>query len=374
MTLKLFACGDYLNFYGEDTWISDELASIVHSADISIANFEAPIKIDGMKPIKKAGPHLYQHEQSISCLKNAGFNFVSLANNHIYDYGYDALAATIKMLEENNIDYVGGGLNYKDAYSYRIVNKNGISIALLAACENEFGCLYEDLPRGGYAWLFNSKLEDKIIYLKSKVNYIVLIAHAGVENIAFPIKEWRQRYKRLCELGVDVIIGHHPHVPQGWEYHDRSLIFYSLGNFYFNRGSYALKNDDSYSVVIRFNPDGFDFNCITHKNNNSKLEISEEVGFNFDELNDYLCFGYDNNNKAICLKLFDEYYYDYYLSALGRMPTNASFKNKIKFLIKRLIYGNEQILYNNLLLLHNIRIDSHRFVVQRALSELYEKP
>jgi poly-gamma-glutamate capsule biosynthesis protein CapA/YwtB (metallophosphatase superfamily) len=58
-----------------------------------------------------------------------------------------------------------------------------------------------------------------------------MITHAGVENIKFPIKEWRDRYKRFCDVGVDVVIGHHPHVPQGYEKQNKSMIFYSLGNF-----------------------------------------------------------------------------------------------------------------------------------------------
>jgi len=69
------------------------------------------------------------------------------------------------------------------------------------------------------------------IKLKAEVNFVVLIAYAGVEDIYFPIKEWRERYKRLCDIGVDVIIGRHPHVPQGYEKHNDSIILYSLGDF-----------------------------------------------------------------------------------------------------------------------------------------------
>ena len=367
MTLKLFASGDVVNFNGKNDFVDYKLREVIQTADIAICNFEAPIKHKDMKPIKKAGPHLYQSKESVEYLKDVGFNMVSLANNHIYDYGQEALENTIKELEKYNISFVGGGATYDSAYEIKITEKNGIKIALLAACENEFGCLYEEQNRGGYAWLFHEKIDDNIRQLKNEVDSVVLIAHAGIEDLEFPIKEWRDRYKRLCDLGVDVIIGHHPHVPQGYEHYNKSMIFYSLGNFYFDTASFENKCDDSYSVVLEFEKKGLKhYEIIYHKKikGQTRRVKKGKVNFCIDDLNSLLYNDYIKKNNEVSIKLFNKYYYNYYEFALGKLPSNSSFAFKIKYFIKILLGRDVK---NNILLLHNIKIDSHRFLVQRAL-------
>ena len=375
MSLKLFACGDVVNFNARIDFVDEKLKNIIYSSDISICNFEAPIKHDGMKGIRKVGPHVYQSKESVEYLKNVGFNFASLANNHIYDYGQKGLEETIKELENNNINFVGAGVNFEEAYNGKIIEKNGIKIGLLAACENEFGCLYEKENRGGYAWLFHERVEDSIRILRKKCDFIVMIAHAGVENIEFPIKEWRDRYKRLCDVGADVIIGHHPHVPQGYEKYKDSLIFYSLGNFYFDTVGFENTSDDSYSVVLEFvkNKD-IEFEVVYHKKIDGQTCFVDktEVSFNINYLCSLLGDGYKKRNDEISIELFNKYYYSYYESALGLIPKNAKLLSKIKWLIKKLLFPKRGVDNRNLLLLHNIRIDSHRFLVQRALSLMSE--
>jgi poly-gamma-glutamate synthesis protein (capsule biosynthesis protein) len=371
MSVRLFACGDVVNFKANENFIDDKLKALIEDSDISICNFEAPIECDNMKPIKKAGPHVYQSRESVQYLKNMGFNFVSLANNHIYDYGQEALEDTMQELKKFEIDFVGAGVDFKDAYQPKIIDKNGIKIGLLAGCENEFGCLYEKQNRGGYSWLFHYLIEDNIRELKKVCDFVVLIAHAGVEEIEIPIKEWRDRYRRLCDIGVDVIIGHHPHVPQGYEKYNNSLIFYSLGNFYFDTFGFEDRSDDSYSVILEFEKDReIKFEIVYHKKINGKtcLVDKSEVGFDLEYLNSLLGDRYNELNNEISIKLFNQYYYSYYERALCGMTKNMNIFSNIKWIIKRILFKDRDINSRNLLLLHNIKIDSHRFVVQRALN------
>lgn len=371
MSLRLFACGDVVNFKANENFIDDKLKTLIQDSDISICNFEAPIECGNMKPIKKAGPHIYQSRKSVQYLKNMGFNFVSLANNHIYDYGQEALEETIRELKKFEIDFVGAGVDFEDAYQTKIIDKNGIKIGLLAGCENEFGCLYEKQNRGGYAWLFHYLIEDNIRELKKICDFVVLVAHAGVEGIEIPIKEWRDRYRRICDVGVDVIIGHHPHVPQGYEKYNNSLIFYSLGNFYFDTAGFEDKSDDSYSVILEFDKDReITFEIVYHRKINGKtcLVDKSDVGFDLEYLNSLLGDRFDELNNEISIELFNQYYYSYYERALCGMTKNMSVLSKIKWIIEKMLFKNTNTNSRNLLLLHNIRIDSHRFVVQRALS------
>lgn len=375
MTLKIFACGDIVNSRGKENFISQDLQHIIHSCDIAIGNFEAPIKTLSSLPIDKAGPHVSQSKNSVNFLKKAGFNFVSLANNHIYDYGEEGLNATLTELSKCEIDTVGGASNFDAAYAGKIIEQQGIKVGLLAACENEFGCLYEKRETGGYAWLFHPLLEDNIRALKNKVDVVLLIAHAGVENIAFPIKEWRDRYKRLCDVGVDVVIGHHPHVPQGFEKYNTSTIFYSLGNFYFDTAGYENKSDDSYSLVLELSAQGLvNFDIVYHKKilGVTCLVEKNKVNFSLEHLNRLLGVGYKKRNEVISIELLNKYYLDYYRYSLGSAPQNSSLLLKTKYLIRKFLFKSRCFDRQNLLLLHNIRIDTHRFVVQRALSLLSE--
>jgi len=375
MSLKLFASGDMVNYTGNKTFLDKELISIIKKAEVSICNFEAPLKIEDSIKIKKAGPHLFQHESSIEYLKDSGFNYVSLANNHIFDYGYKSLSNTINQLKKNSIEYIGAGLDFNDVYKTKFIDKNGIKIALVSACENEFGCLYEEMDRGGYAWIFHTRIEDNIRELKNKTDYIILVVHAGIENINFPIKEWRDKYKRFCDIGVDVIIGHHPHVPQGFEWHKDSIIFYSLGNLYFDTPNYIDKSDDSYSVLLEFNhKKNINFELFFHKKINGMTTLVNEnkVNFKISKLNSFFDENYHQLNDDISLKLYNDYYKLYYYNALGAYPKGYNYKEKIKFLIKKFLnIGNKDKM--NLLLLHNIRIESHRFLVQRAIHLQSEK-
>ncbi|HQD92842.1 MAG TPA: CapA family protein [Bacilli bacterium] len=376
MSLRLFACGDIVNSAAKQNFIDNNLQYLIANSDFSICNFEAPIRHFNMRPIKKAGPCLSQAKESIKYLDDTGFAFVSLANNHIYDYGENGLKETIKELQKYDIKYIGAGFDFEEAYESQIIEKNGNRIGLLAACENEFGCLYEEQNRGGYAWLFHYKLEEKIVDLKKSTDFVVLMVHAGVENIDIPIKEWRDRYKRLCDIGVDVVIGHHPHVPQGYEKYNNSLIFYSLGNFYFDTASFENKSDDSYSVILDFTKDApVSFEIVYHKKINGQtcLVDKNNVSFNLEYLNSLLANDYNKLNDDISVNLLYKYYYNYYAIALNALPINANLILKLKWLIKIVFSSKQDIDRKNLLLLHNIRVDSHRFLVQRALSIISER-
>ncbi len=376
MSLKLFACGDVVNSLAKNNFVDEKLVEIIKNCDIGVCNFEAPIKHKHMSPIKKAGPYLYQSRESIRYLKEAGFNFLSLANNHIYDYGQHGLVETIQELKKNGVSFIGAGVDFNEAYKTKVIEKDGLKVGLIAACENEFGCLDENKARGGYAWLFNDQIDDSVRELSTICDFVVLIAHAGVEEIDIPIKEWRDRYKRLCDIGVDVIIGHHPHVPQGYEEYGTCLIFYSLGNFYFDAVGYKNNSDDSYSVLLHFEKSGIPkYQIIYHKKIDGITSLVEkkEVSFDLDLLNSLLGSGYEKLNNDISVKLFNKYYYNYYETALGGLSQNSQLSVKVKWLIKLLFFPKRGLENRDLLLLHNIRIDSHRFLVQRALSYIYEE-
>ena len=149
--MKLLFTGD-LNFRGIENLDYDKSLEILNdiipytkSVDFVITNLECPLgNEDDYMPIKKAGPNLICSKNCISFLKAMNTYAVTLANNHIGDYGDRALNNTLKLLDENNIKYAGAGNNISEAYSAIRISKEGITISLLSVCENEFGIAEEN--------------------------------------------------------------------------------------------------------------------------------------------------------------------------------------------------------------------------------------
>jgi len=374
MNIKVFVCGDIVITSNNAKIISNELNKIISSADISICNFEGPIESRG-KPIPKVGPHVKQLKEAITILKNVGFNVFSLANNHIYDYGEMGLKKTLKEFNGNKIMYVGAGNKFEEAYKLKIKEIHGVKFGFLSACEAEFGSYINQEMHGGYAWINHPELRKNIIKSKNYIDVLFLLVHAGAEEVPLPLKEWRNLYRELCDLGVDIIIGSHPHVPQGYEKYNNSMIFYSLGNFYFDWGKYKKKSDYSYSVILEFRKKLISYRIITHKKVNDKLLLINENKFNdyLFQLNNHLQRDYSKLSDQQALWLYHNRYKNYYRNCNYILEDNISFIEKIKLIKKIIFYNNKVSINSKLLLLHNIRIESHRFVTQRALSLLYEK-
>jgi poly-gamma-glutamate synthesis protein (capsule biosynthesis protein) len=372
--IKLFACGDIVNSQAKADFCDEELKDIIRNCDVAICNLEAPIAAAGSKPLVKAGPHLKQPEAAIGFLKEAGFDLACLANNHVCDYGGSSLITTIEQLKSCGIQPIGAGRNFDEAYEPLSLTVNGLKIGILAGAENGFGCLDEKERSGGYAWIFHDRIEENIRSLKQSSDFVIFLAHAGAEEVDMPLKEWRVRYRKLCELGCDVVIGHHPHVPQGYEKHGKSLIFYSLGNFFFDTDLVEESADDSFSLILKLEKNReAAFEIIYHKKVGGQVVKStkSEATFDLEELNAKLGEGYEEYQQKTCLRLFSKYHYRYYREALGGLPPDASLTQTLKFFLKKFVL-RRPLRDNKVLLLHNLKIDSHRFVVQRALSLICE--
>lgn len=374
MTISIFVSGDIVIRSNNDRLISDKLRDIILLADLSVCNFEAPIDSKGSF-IPKAGPHIDQSRSAVNIVKKWGFDIFSLANNHIYDHGEMGLKKTIDEIVKNDLEYIGAGLSFDEAYSLTIEEIDNTKIGFLAFCEAEFGALLEDEGRGGYAWINHQSVNNIVIKSKQKVDVLILIAHAGEEEVPLPLPEWRIRYQELCDFGVDVIIGHHPHVPQGWEKYNSSLIFYSLGNFYFDWGGFKKRADASYSVMLKLNNEKIDYEIITHKKINNCLEIINDESFNayLDKLNTLLKDNYSDISNQQSIYLYKTRHECYYKAYAMTTCKNTRLISKLYRIIKQLFFSTKDTKDRQLLLLHNVRIESHRFATQKALSLLTEK-
>lgn len=230
-TDNLLVAGDYYPRHtSAEPLISRDIQKLVTQSDGAIVNLEAPIHTK-TPPISKYGPALSLTGDSIDKVSEMGFTGATLANNHIMDYGGAGLRRTITRLESNNAGWVGAGGNRKEAFTPMTVTTANHDVCIVNAADREFGTAGKSEP--GYAWLGDDLLGELRDQTKES-DITVLILHGGIEYEPIPAAQRRERYQRLADTGVDVILGHHPHVPKGWEVHEGTPICYSLGHFLFD--------------------------------------------------------------------------------------------------------------------------------------------
>lgn len=206
---------------------------ILDSADYSIVNFECPVVVgNSAKPIKKNGPCLKTTPNAIEALQYAGFDCVTLANNHFRDYGDEGCNTTIKLLKEANIDYVGGGRNLAEAQQVLYKQLGDKVLAVVNFCENEFSIATD--KQAGSAPLDTVDNYNQIVEARRNADFVLVIVHGGHEHYQLPSPRMKKLYRHFVMLGADAVVNHHQHCYSGYEYFDGKPIVYGLGNFCFD--------------------------------------------------------------------------------------------------------------------------------------------
>ena len=204
--------------------------------DITIGNLETSITTRGFKwPDKQY--NFKSYPANLQSMEKAGIDVLGLANNHILDYGYEGLLDTLNHIDSTGIKRVGAGKNKEDALKAVIIEKDGLKIGVLSASRVvPYVEWYATGKRPGLIGAYDRHIEEllgEVQKLKKDVDLVVLSIHWGIERDAEPKAQDVVLAKKLIDGGVDVIMGHHPHVLQGIEIYKGKPIFYSLGNFVF---------------------------------------------------------------------------------------------------------------------------------------------
>jgi poly-gamma-glutamate capsule biosynthesis protein CapA/YwtB (metallophosphatase superfamily) len=215
------------------TYPFEKIAPTLRAADLAFANLECPISDVG----KNKG-HLYSFRadpRAIEGLTFAGFDVLSVANNHTDDWGTPALVDTLERLRAAGIRPVGAGRNDLEAHYPVLVNLNGVRLAFLA---------YVDVPpreaasgpdRPGVAWLDPERALADIRFARPLADVVIVSLHWGVEYTRRPQRSQVELAHRMIDAGADLIVGGHPHVVQPLEEYHGHTIAYSLGNFIFDQ-------------------------------------------------------------------------------------------------------------------------------------------
>jgi len=226
-------------------------------SDVLFGNLECSLSERGKKLLGK-GIWLRASPDKADILKDAGFSVLSLANNHILDYGNDALNDTVAFLDEKEIGHVGAGKDIESARKPEIFTKGDVSIGFLAY--NEFSYYFwsyeerrqfaagENIP--GTAPMDLGPILEDVDKLKKEVDIVAVSLHWGIEESNLETNEQRELAHALIDGGADIIIGQHPHVIQGVEiYRDRPII-YSLGNYIFDQNDENNKQGMAAEIKI----------------------------------------------------------------------------------------------------------------------------
>jgi hypothetical protein len=233
----LFAGDFYLRpdhpFQNPSDLFAPATIELVQQSTFSVLNFEGTLAAGDDRGIRKEGPHLALHHRAPALLKSAGFHGITLANNHAMDYGADALRRTLQACADCGLQYAGAGFNSKDAMQpMKVCLPGNVRLQILSFCEREFGVSVGNVP--GTAWLTGPGADRAVGRAKQESDIVIVCAHGGNEFMPLPSAQRRRQLQRLIDAGADLVIGHHPHVPQGWEQYAGRHIFYSLGDFYFD--------------------------------------------------------------------------------------------------------------------------------------------
>jgi len=238
MSLSIYAVGDIMmgeqplcHGFGVKSKISkkgadylfEDIRGILQSGDIIFGNLEATASdITNKKGIY--ADYFRAGHESIHSLKDAGFNSLGVANNHIMEHGLDAFESTVKLLKENDIAPVGVR-NKLQTFKRRN------SVIGLFSCS-----LIEDFAKNHPYNKFSCAEEvlGELSVIREKVDLMIVSIHWGREYVPYPSPEQVLLGRRLVDSGADIVLGSHPHILQGYEIYKKKPIFYSLGNFIFD--------------------------------------------------------------------------------------------------------------------------------------------
>ncbi len=228
--------GEQITRYGVNFPFA-KVAPALQKADIAFANLETPVSVRG-KAVEKTFT-FRSKPAALGGLKFAGIDGVSLANNHILDYGQLAMLDTLTHLDRYKIGHTGAGSNIDQAFKPYVKTVKGKRVAILGASRVLSGpSWYAGKTSPGAASAYTAEPLLGAIRKSAKDNdYTIVYLHWNEEFKDYPEPYARTLAKQMIDSGADIILGAHSHCLMGIEYYKHKPIYYSLGNFVFNRST-----------------------------------------------------------------------------------------------------------------------------------------
>lgn len=371
--IQLFVAGDFCPIHRMKNilqttpnveLIFGDILPYIRNSDLAITNLECPIT-DHTEKIDKTGPALKGNIEALKILKEAGFNLLTLSNNHILDYGSKGLADTLNKIKESDLSSVGAGMDSREARKPYFYSKNGIDLAILNFSENEWSTTNGKEPGANAVDPISNY--EQIKEAKKEAETVIVIHHGGHEMYQLPSPRMKSLFRFYVNAGANVVINHHPHVISGYEIYQGSPIFYSLGNFLFdNPHQKNAKWNIGMAIHFNISKNGIDFKVLSfeqlgkqfginlHNGAEEKKIQTELESINLIIVNDELLESHFKNYIERSKRLYSSFiepYRNRYLHALRNRNLLPS------------IWSKQKKLY----LLNLIRCESHRDVLINLL-------
>jgi poly-gamma-glutamate synthesis protein (capsule biosynthesis protein) len=208
---------------------------LLEAADITAGNLEAPITKRGT-PAEDKQYVFRGSSDALPALKEAGFDFLSLANNHTLDYGWEGLSDTMDALRDAGLKHAGSGNDDKEAFEPAYIESKGLTVAFVSVTRVVPVVAWKaDRNHPGVAEAYSpDRAVASIKEAKKNADIVVVMVHWGKERESMPVPHQKDLAYRFVDAGADLVIGSHPHVLQGFESYKNKWIAYSLGNFVFS--------------------------------------------------------------------------------------------------------------------------------------------
>ena len=244
-------------FYGkwdDEELLSKEILDFLHSADHVIPNVEGPIA-NAEQNTTQSGVQQLLHTidpKAVKVLKKMNADIWNICNNHIMDAGPYGIESTLKEAKEFGAQTIGAGMNVNQARKPVIIDEAG-GIGLFGVGYQR-ACRKADIDKPGcYSWSDLDAIQNTINEIKSRCRWCIVVAHAGEEFTPLPSPYTRERYHKYLEMGADIVVGHHPHVPMNYETVGDKIIFYSLGNFIFDTDYQRSQFNTELGLIVKLN-------------------------------------------------------------------------------------------------------------------------
>ncbi|MBA2396002.1 MAG: CapA family protein [Ktedonobacteraceae bacterium] len=218
----------------DDPFPFTHTTAFLHAFDLTIGNLECVISRLGT-PVDKPRPFiLHGDPRAYRRLMHAGFDVVSVANNHSGDYGKEAFVDEIMTLPEHGITPVGGGRNKHEAHAPVFKTVRNTTVGFLAYDEIAPYYFAATDTTPGHAWLNEENVRRDVPLARKEANFVIVFMHWGTEYITTFNAHQRHLARVAIDSGADLVVGAHPHVIEPYEYYRGKPIIYSLGNFVFD--------------------------------------------------------------------------------------------------------------------------------------------
>ena len=247
----------------DDGLLSKPVLDFFHSADHTVANVEGAL-IDAVDDGSRGVFFHSMNPEATRVLKNIHADIWSIGNNHTMDAGREGVISTRKIAAELGCRTIGAGLNETEASQPVYLDEAGGIGMFCVSYMNE--CIPATATEPGiFRWDDLDAIKRRIDEIKAKCRWCIVVSHGGEEFTSLPSPYTRDRYLKFLELGADVVVGHHPHVPENYElFDDGKAIFYSLGNFIFdtNYQRVHLYTDVGVLLKLIFTEEKMDFEAM----------------------------------------------------------------------------------------------------------------